>query len=180
GPRKALALGSWLDPRTRLDRFKALVAATADAYRDWHVKTFPFARPLSDLATLLARVRPDEHGRPALASRALWAHAFEIGIGSDDGARPADAAWLADVILGRDLPIRGDRLDQYGFGQRVFASARESDLNAVDEALRAFPRSRMLMLSLERLAITQPALYVQAAKRADRLSALDGEAGFAA
>src|SRR5439155_2340509 len=145
----------------------------------WRVKTFPFARPLSDLAMLLARVRTDERGRPALALRTLWARAFDIGE-TDDAAHPVDAAWLADVILSRDLQVRADRLDQYGLGMRVFGSGRDSDLASVDEALHAFPRSRMLMLSLERIGITDPAMYAEAARRASRLSSLDGERGFAA
>jgi hypothetical protein len=177
--RQEFALGLWMnDPHARVDRFKALVAATSDSYRDWHVKVFPFARPLSDLATLVARVRIDERGRPMLASRAFWARVFEAG-GGDDAA-PADCAWLADVILTKDLQIRVDRLDQFAFGQRVFAAAGAGDMASVDEAVRAFPKTRALMLSLERIGITSPATYAAAARHASRLSALDGERAFVA
>src|SRR5207253_2774733 len=178
---QAFALGLWMDDRrVRIERFKALVAQTAESYRDWRVKTFPFARPLSDLATLLARARTDEHGRPSLGGRAVWMRAFDIGAAEDQPAGPADAAWLADVILGRDLQVRAERLDQYGFGQRVFGSAADAHTGAVEDALRAFPSMRMLALSLERIGIADPALYADAARLATRLGLLDGERGFTA
>src|SRR5206468_8153889 len=47
--RQEFALGLWTDDsHGRIDRFKALIAATSNAYHDWHIRVFPFARPLSD------------------------------------------------------------------------------------------------------------------------------------
>jgi hypothetical protein len=177
--RQQFALGLWMDDaHARIDRFKALVAATSNSYRDWHVKVFPFVRPLSDLTMLVARVRTAEHGRPALASRALWSRAFDAG-GTDDGV-PVDCAWLADMVLSKDLQIRVDRLDQYAFGQRVFGLTGPSEIADVEEAIRAFPKARSLMLSLERMGITNPATYAAAAKHAARLNTFDGDRAFVA
>ena len=47
-------------------------------------------------------------------------------------------------------------------------------------AVRAFPRYRMLMLTLERMGIANPAVYAAAARHAARLSDLGAERGFVA
>ena len=79
-----------------------------------------------------------------------------------------------------DAPRRGDRLDQFSFGQRTFGLMGESDRAAVAMALRAFDRYPMLMLTLERVGITAPAVYVAAARHARQLAAVDRRYGFAA
>ena len=47
-------------------------------------------------------------------------------------------------------------------------------------AVRAFPQYRMLMLTLERMGIANPAVYAAAARHAVRLSVLDADRGFVA
>ena len=181
-PNAAFALGLWIDDaRLRTERFKALIAATAGAFRDWHVKVFPFSRPLNDTVTLLTRAHVDEHGRPALAARHLWVRTLDAtDEDRGDAFRDVDAAWLSKAILDRDGQARTDRMDVFGFGQRVFASVSDTAMGDVEETLRAFPRSRLLMLTLERIGVTSPSTYAAAARRAHRLSQLDAERGFAA
>jgi hypothetical protein len=130
---------------------------------------------------LLGRVRTAGDGRPLLPSRALWAHVFGEPLPQDERDKPAvaDAAWLAAVVLTKDLQVRSDRLDQYAFGQRVFGSADERDADSA-EAIRAFPRTRMLMLSLERIGVTASDTYAAAARNAARLSSMEGRRGFMA
>jgi hypothetical protein len=153
------------------------------------VKSFPFARPLYDIASVLARVRIADDGRPVLADRRLWASVFESGelpvdplaaLRRVQETGAVDAAWLAEMVAAREVREREDRADQFAFGQRVFASAPESALPSVLTALRAFPFQRMLMLTLERIGITNPAVYADAARRVHRISTLDPGRGFAA
>src|SRR6185295_7838612 len=72
---------------------------------------------------------------------------------------------------------RNERLDQFAFGQRVFAAADATASPDVLVVLKAFPRFRMLMLTLERIGIRQPAVYAALTRHAQRLSALDAERG---
>jgi hypothetical protein len=182
-PKAAFALGLWMvDPQFRIERFKALVGSVNAAYREWRVQALPFTRPPYDAATMLARVQTDEVGRPALASRELWGRVFETVPPAAPAGQPdvADAAWLVDAIAGRDSLVRADRMDQFGFGQRVFAAAAAETLPDVSAALSAFPRCRMLMLTLERMGVSNPSIYASAARRAGSLSSLDANRGVAA
>ena len=189
GPVAAFALGLWIDnPGARVDRFLKLVAATVTTQNGWGVKTFPFARPIHDIAFVLARVRVDAGGRPVLGSGWLWASVFDGGARAEPPSVPArsrametiDAAWLAEVVATRSAREREERADQFAFGQRVFGSATGTALPSVVTALRGLPRLRMLMLTLERIGITNPNVYAEAARRLERVSTLDPNRGFVA
>ncbi len=186
-PHAAFALGLWLThDAARLERFKALDRTGMAAFREWRLNAMPFSRPIFDLATLLDRVRVDASGTPLPpASRGLWTTVFaHTSLGPPaDGApsaapEPVDAAWLAEAV-GGDLHQRSERLDQFAFAQRVFGSpfADGADVSTV---VRAYPRDTMLLLTLERLGITDPAVYVAATKTAARLAQFDHYRGFVA
>ncbi len=182
--RRAFALGAWIpDTNSRVDRFRALASATTSAFREWSVKRFPFKRPPHDLVTMFLRVQVDPTGRPGLpASERVWARVFD---GDDFPVEAAhslersgegqliDAAWLVQVLLSGEGRRRVERLDQFAFGQRVFADADAPALQHVLEALRAFPRYRMLMLTLERIGVSRPSVYAVLTRHAQQLSALD-------
>ena len=186
-PRRAFALGLWIpQPAVRLERFKVLATAGITAYRDWHLRTLPFNRGSHDLAMTLTRVAVDERGVPnPPAARTFWSRVFAGNDLPDDPARqlrsvdeePFDAAWLTDTVGSVDVRQRSDRLDQIGFAQRMFANADRGDTLV---AVRALARYRMLMLTLERIGITMPSLYVSAARQAARLGALDAHRGYVA
>jgi len=201
--RQRFALGLWLkDPAARLDRMQALAAASGGSLGDWRaLKTQPFVRQPYDLAALLMRVRVDASGAPmAPFSRTFWSR---VGDGVDlppeparllkvtaaDDDRPIDAAWLAGLtgLAGRaglsggtDIRLRAERLDQFAFGQRVFAGAPPADMPDVFVAVRAFRRYRMLMITLERIGIRNPATYAAAARLASRMSPPDPAREFVA
>jgi hypothetical protein len=188
-PRAAFALGFWIqNPATRAERFKALTALSTGAYHEWRLKAVPFARPIHDVASLLMRVRAAADGTPLPpASRTFWARVFESADLPEPGAKPpkghddpVDAAWLAQAMASGDVHQRGDRFDQFGFGQRAFAAATSDERGDVLVALRGFVRYRMLMLTLDRLGITTPAVYAAAARHASRLTALDHRHAFTA
>jgi hypothetical protein len=190
-PRAAFALGLWIkDPARRVKRFKALAEANRAAIPQWRPAKLPFTRPLHDVGSMLSRVQAEPDGSPSFpALRSWWTWAFESGdlppaaVGvsdsvTDDG--PVDAAWLAQVMVSADARDRGERLDQFAFGQRTFGAADPSGMPDVLIAIRAFPRYRMLMLTLERVGVRHAAVYASAARRAQQLGRVDGRRAFVA
>jgi hypothetical protein len=103
--------------------------------------------------------------------RAFWGGVFD----SDDAAtavsqsaqgRLVDAAFLVESTGAGDIYSRGDRLDQVSFGQRAFAQVAEGARQDAIATLRALPDHRMLLWSLERIGVTNPLVYVTAARQA--------------
>jgi hypothetical protein len=192
--RQRFALGLWLtDPAARLERMHALALAAIAASGDWRtMKTQPFLRVPYDLAASLMRVRVDASGRPeAPSSRGFWTQAAEgFELPADPGRllkegadQPIDAAWLIGWVAAAgaaDIRVRAERLDQLSFGQRVFAEASAAEAADVFVAVRAFRRYRMLMVTLERIGIGNPATYVAAARLASRTSSADSTRAFLA
>jgi hypothetical protein len=190
-PRAAFALGLWItDPARRVKRFKALAESNRTAFPQWRPAKLPFTRPVHDVGSMLSRVEAEPDGSPSFpALRSWWTWAFEsadlpparvqfANTVTDDG--PVDAAWLAQVIVSADARDRRERLDQFAFGQRTFGTADPSSMPDVLIAIRAFPRYRMLMLTLERIGVHHPAVYASAARRAQELARVDGRRAFVA
>lgn len=175
------ALGLWIvNPTVRMERFKALVAATQRSFREWHPSEHPFARPLGDLAMLLVRLRVQPSGIPATPStKVFWGSVLQAapepsGRGEGDGSEPIDAAWLLGAIGADDMYARVDRLDQLAFGQRVFTDADQSADGLAAGIISAFRRYRMLLLTLERSGVRRPDVYAQAIQRAQSIADLGG------
>jgi hypothetical protein len=191
-PRRAFALGLWMpNSAARLDRFKALANAGTGAFREWHIRTMPFNRSSFDLAMTLGRIQVDDNGAPAMPSaRGFWTRVFSSVDVPEDAARqlkgldeePIDAAWLAEAIGSADVRQRAERLEQIAIGQRVFGDlgAPGRDRADVFIALRALSRYRLLIITLDRIGIRSPSVYVAAARHAVRLAPFDGRRGFVA
>jgi hypothetical protein len=176
-PHARFVLGAWLpDSAERLEHFVALATVLAAGYEGWDLGALPFSRPLNDLSFLVMRVRVDSSGHPLPpASRAFWSRALDASGSTGDDDMPVDAAWLAHVTGAGDYYSRGDRVEQVGFGQRVFGGASPDQWADAVAAVRAFPRQQMLMLALERMGIRSPALYAAAAERGARAASLHTE-----
>ena len=122
--------------------------------------------------------RTDRAAPPA--ARALWSAAFGSGDLSDDEAAHAACArrrraGRRRVARERDRRRRraAARRSARSVGASDSACSRargEADRAAALIALRAFDRDRMLMLTLERIGITNPAVYAAAARHASRLA----------
>jgi hypothetical protein len=182
-PRAAFALGLWIeDPARRLKRFKTLTEANRNAFPQWQPAKLPFTRPLHDVGSMLSRVQAEPDGSPSFpALRSWWTWAFDgadlppaaprpVDRVTDDG--PIDAAWLAQAIVSADARGRAERLDQFAFGQRAFGEADPGGVTDALIAIRAFPRYRMLMLTLERIGVRHPGVYAAAARRAQLLAGI--------
>ena len=159
------------------------------SFPQWQPAKLPFTRPLYDVSSMLARIQVNPDGSPSFpAVRSWWSWAFEGGelpppaahpdAPADDG--PVDAAWLAETIASGDVRTRSERLDQFAFGQRAFGGADRGAVADVLTAIRAFPRYRMLMLTLEQMGVRRASVYAAAARRAQQLSPLDGDRAFVA
>jgi hypothetical protein len=188
--RASFALGLWIpDVRTRLERFIALGSAVDSIAPEWSVDQFPFRRPPYDLVSMLLRVQPESTGAPsAPAERTLWARVFDVADqGGERNTRtmvqrggPIDSAWLVQALLHGNGPSRSDLLDQFAFGQRALTVTGSRDVPDVLHVLRAFPRFRMLMLTLERIGVRQPSVYAALVRQAERLSDVENMRAHAA
>lgn len=186
---RAFALGLWIaDPARRLSRFKSFLDAM-QAFPGWGVPERPFSRPPDDAVLMLTRMNADQRGVPVAPSwRTFWSQAFN---GADIPANPArrlrklqkggiiDSAWMAEAVLKAPTELRAERLDQLAFGQRAFAGIPDDALPDALVAMRAFPRYRMLVLTLERLGIRSAAVYAASVRHAGQLAALDSSRAFA-
>ena len=180
-PRQAFALGLWRpDADARRDRFEALYDACAPALAGWDPAVRPFARGLYDPAHLLLLVRAGPDGRPAPpAWHALWRKVFDgdglpadprddLGDVEADGL--VDAARLVETVLTANHAVRRTRAEAWLFAQRAFGHATVANAPGVFVAIRGFMRFRTLALTLERLGITDPLIYVSAFGQAQRLA----------
>lgn len=181
-PALAFALESSVaDPEERVNRFKRLAALARRAFVEWDVSAAPFVRPPNALGGFFARLRMDADGMPSgPKSPAFWQRAFDDAGESvlpvqTGGAAAVDAAWLAEIILGQAARERERRLEAFTFAQRVFGADHESD-DAI-RAVRGFAPFPVLMLTLERMGVRTPSIYVAGIQQAERLTDLDQTRG---
>ena len=193
-PRAAFALGlTMADPVMRLERFHALAAVALHDYHEWRPDILPYSRPVNDLVMLLLRLSVDDEGRMRPpAARTFWADVWKVssepasasGRPPSDlagplalpGEGPVDAAFLTDAAAVGTIFERGDRLDQIGFAQRVFGGVAPSQ--DVVQTVRALPRQKMLLLTLERLGVRSPELFAFVSRLAAALEIDDTNRGF--
>jgi hypothetical protein len=176
-PHQRFALGLWIRDRSlRTERFRALYRAFAEIEPPWVASERPFSRPLYDPATLLGLVEVGTNGEPAPPNyRRFWDRALVSSAALASGARElrdvaadgvVDAAWLAEHVLQGLSPQRQERLACFAFGQRVFGSTRDEELEDVLAAVRACGRFPGLVMTLERAGVRRLATFAAAARRA--------------
>ena len=171
---RAFALGLWMDDEAqRARRFEALacmrpLVLSRMACRGTAIRT-PAQRPRAPVA---AHPAPDERGVPASpAQRRFWATVLDASPTLEGSAETGgghtlvDAAWLLQATAG-DMYTRGDRLEPFAFGQRVFGARADGESDTAAAVLREMPTRRMLLLSLERMGVTAPEVYAAALRQA--------------
>ncbi|MGH9347344.1 MAG: hypothetical protein ACRD26_08765, partial [Vicinamibacterales bacterium] len=152
--------------------------------REWSVAATPFSRPMHDAAMML-RLVPLSHAgvAPRGMRRELWKSAFGADELPDNAARafrrvahgpPVDAAWLAESIAMTAPPIRRQRYEQFAFGARRFALVDAAVAHDAAVGLRGFNRYPAMMLALERMGVTTPAVYARAARAAQAVARAGG------
>ena len=185
-PHRAFVLAlSLADAGQRSSRFRGLYRAFANSNDHLNLEKLPFKRRAFDAALLLREVTVEKDGRLIGPSwYRLWREAFG---GSDlpgnpnknlaqlDRSEPVDADWLVESVCQSAPQLRRERFEMFLFAQRVFRDRTIEDGPDILLALRGFARHRTLMLTLERMGLTAPALYANAAKRAAGLSQIEDE-----
>jgi hypothetical protein len=166
-------------------RAAARLRDLADVFRDdapdWNVELRPFSRPQFDVSIVLTAIAVDADGRPRGPTIGVLEQVFRDDSAIDVVFREAtrriaganaqpDGAWLAShVALGPYLAGRR-RLDAYTFGQRVLRDGGDPLVAA--SVLRAFLAMPALMLTLERIGITDARTLLAAARHAAALHAV--------
>ena len=179
----------------RVNRFKRLAALVKRAFVEWDVTAAPFVRPPNALGAFFARLRVDGNGTlVGLTSPAFWQRAFDdtsasVAPSPVTGPPTADAAWLTELVLGHPARERERRLDAFAFAQRVFGPAAaqpamagpavKTDTETEDAiaAVRGVAPFPALVLTLERMGIRSPSVYVAGIRHAERLAGLDQTRG---
>ena len=185
-PRQRFALGLHLPESAREDRFGSLFDLFLSSAADWRPEQRPFSRPMLDPGVVLATVEVTGEGvLEGPVGRRLWDRVFQgdamidvafsaaspFEVARENGERPADAARLVGRVSRVPYTIGRRRLDTILFAQRVFRDAR-ADVAEVATALRGFIAYPALMLTLERVGITDPAVFAAGARRAAIVDAI--------
>jgi hypothetical protein len=168
----------------RLERFRALYRACAAALVSWDPRARPFERAGFDAAHVLSLMIMRQDGRPAGPSwRPYWEAVFAPDTPGGQPVRvtgpvsawePVDAAWIIEHVCVTSITLRRQRAETFAFAQRVFPEPAPDSLPDIFVALRGFPRFNMLLLTLERMGITDPATHAAAVRTAERISSPDG------
>jgi hypothetical protein len=188
GPRQAFALGAGVAGITeRLDRFRAFYEATQPASVRANPVERPFGRSVYEAAHVLALTRFGANGQPqGPVWRTLWDKAMastEIPERPGDEVRDIetggilDAADLIELVCIESTNLRRQRAELWFFAQRVFVHPRPADMPGVLVALRGFRLFGTLVLTIERMGVTDPAVYAKAVVRAQSMTGRSGSAG---
>jgi hypothetical protein len=172
-PRQRFALGLAVAEPERSERFRELVSAFLAAPPWWRSDAGAFTRAVIDPASVLVDAPVAETGGLLVpAGRSFWEAVF--GEGTLDPAwrssPPVDAAWLAHEIGLADVRVRRLRRSQLDFARRVFPAVEGAAGADAVEALAGLRRSPALVLTLERLDVRDPAVYVRALRHAEQLA----------
>jgi hypothetical protein len=195
-PHARFVLGGRGDERreTAFSDLVQQVRAVPDAapFRQW-----PLLKPLTDPFILFSRVAVDDEGEltgpswtrfwnalvsgqdpPAIREADLGPAGkldaaslvrLVLGVPVPSSAVPDEAAWSAEILEPRDRAQR-EELDRFLFAQRAFAGADASATLDMFYVLSGFSRYRMVLLTLERMGVTDPAIYAASVRRAELLS----------
>jgi len=164
---------------TPLEQARHVYRAFTRIESDWTLGDFPFVRLGADPALLLERLRTDPATGRLRHTEAFW----EIALGDrrlpddvakrwaalDDGDR-VEPGWLLQRLTDAALPVRLDRLLTYEFAERLtdrLPGASAADLAWLVRGYRHYPA---LLLSLERLGITDVAVLKRMVTHAGRVT----------
>jgi hypothetical protein len=182
-PAQRYVLGAGIpDIWARLHKLRELYGAFQAALVGWEPEARPFLRVVDDAAYVLmvTRMGPDGGVAPP-AGRRFWQFVFDSpevfsrttppvrGLERD---QPMDALALIDLMCVVNTSIRLQRVEAWQFAQRVFGAAPPGAMMDVAVAVRGLARFRLLVLTLERMGIRDPAVYAAAVRNAQRLAGI--------
>ncbi len=180
-PRQAFALGLQMpEGGARTQYFRALYDASLVSLIAWDPDVRPFRRLLFDPVHLLAVTHVLPSGElPPPAGRRFWSAALSRSelpdeparlLASDEPDSSVDAGWLVQQVS-VDKPVQREQFFRaWQFGQRAFPNLAPADLPHALIAVKGLIRFPMLLLTLERIGVTDPATYAGAVRHAQQLS----------
>ena len=185
----AAGLGLVFPPNARLVTSIAVARGIYGAFAriepGWALDQVPFVRLSADPALLLSLFRADAATGRLRHSRVFW----EVVLADDalparyprrwedlDGGGRAQPGWLLEQLTNAVVSVRTGRLFLYHFVERLtdrLPSASAADLAWLARGYRRYPA---LLLTLERLDITELDVFQRLVRHATRLGALPGDA----
>ncbi len=166
------------DDEDRLDRTRGIYHAFTGVEPGWRLVDFPFVRLGADPALLLGSLRTTADGQlrhtrdfweVALGDRSLpddanqrWA---ELGLGDR-----AEAGWLLRRLTDAPLPTRIERALVYQFAERLTDRLPDASVADVAWLTRAYRRFPALLLTLERLDVSDTAVLKRLTTHASLLT----------
>jgi hypothetical protein len=180
-PRQAFALGLRVpEGGARAQYLRALYDASLASLTGWDPEVRPFRRLPFDPVQLLAGTHVLPSGElPPPAGRQFWSAALSRSelsaepprlLALDAPGSSVDAGWLVQQVCAGNPKQREQSFRAWQFGQRAFRDLAPADLPHALIAVKGFIRFPMLILTLERLGVTDPAAYAGAVRHAQRLS----------
>lgn len=169
------------DPARRVDAIERIYRVFIRAGQGWNISARPFSRPPLDPSLLLSELRADAQGRLVLSGdQRFWQDVFDARgdpakaaatAGHVIEGAPADLVWLLEQIFDVGPVECRLRSEQVLFASRVFERlSPEAAADAV-VTLAALGNYPALVRALERLRVTDAAVYRRAV---DRASVLNG------
>lgn len=177
------------DVTERIATARRLHAIFEHMDRSWKIDERVFWRPPRDPALLIADLRVDDKGRPVLpGTRRFWSAVFaDADQGRTAASReddpvavaegePVDFAWLCEQLFNGERGEQRRRYQLVLFASRVVRQVTPETARDAIDAIRAVGAYPALIASLERAKLVDPAIFASAARRADKLAAIDDDA----
>jgi hypothetical protein len=177
--------GAGSSPERQASGLKALYAVFDGIVREMPApgERSPLSRPGLDPGYFLRELRATPDGRlVGPSTRAFWDAVFDTEEVTDTvklvAGPAADPASLVARVFAPVRQHRYDRADAVAFAQRVFPNISDAEQPDAVTALRGFGRYRALLLTLERMGVTDPPTLANAVRQAETLGAVrDPQAG---
>ena len=173
------------DPAARVDALRRLFAIFERNAAGWQVEERPFWRPRVDPALLVAELDADERGRPVLpGNRTFWTLVLtgqSHGKLSPDASTAlsqndaADFVWLCEQIFKGSQVVQRRPYEMVLFASRLLKNAPADQARHAIDAIRTASTYPALAAALERVHVSDLSVYTNAARRADRIAAIDDD-----
>lgn len=166
------------DRARRVDALRRLYAVFARAGQDWAAAAHPFSLPSRDPVLLVSALAVEDGRLGISGSRRLWQDTFDRRVESDaGGSTPSDLprvdpVGLLEQVYGAEPTESRLRVEQVLFEARVLEPLRPDAIGGAVATLVALGRYPALVRTLERLHVTDIAVYRRAVDRAAALSAI--------
>jgi hypothetical protein len=177
--RQQVVFGVRQSEAARLERVRELLDVFEAAAPEWHASDRPFVRAALDPSLVVSLAAATDRGTfKGPATRRTWETVFRsettdggqtASDSAPEDASPIEPGWLARRISLVPTPTGRRRLETFLFAQRVFPAVVREDATLV-AALRGVSTFPALALTLERMGVTDPAVYAAATRTAALLN----------